>query len=105
VLISAIEEDNIITILLDEFMDLTRLQMDAAANNAFFINLEFVLPILEADELTPSLYAHSRKVIPTAVAPFKNDILKSCEFFRGLDVSFQIIHITTDRAIDAMGRN
>ena len=63
VLVATIEKDNVITVLLDQLVNLGWLQVNTAANDAILVDLKLMIAIVKANQLAPVLDAHSWKMI------------------------------------------
>ncbi|MNI43799.1 hypothetical protein D3C73_981420 [compost metagenome] len=83
-------------------MNLMRLKMLAATNDAIFIDVEFIVAIFKPNKFTSRFHAHTREVLAATIAPFEDNILKAGKLFRCLNIRLEIIHLTADRTVDAM---
>ena len=99
--VATVEEDDIVAALLDQFIDLFRLQMCAAANDTFGIDFKLARST-ESDDFVANLDGEFRKVISAAFAPLELHGVKSGVLLGFLDVLLTGIEITSDGAVDAV---
>ena len=78
--------------------------MLTAADNAFFINFNFIR-VIECYEFSLNCNVEFWEFIAGALRPFKSDLLKARILLCVLHIFAKIINVATDGAIDSSWRN
>lgn len=85
----------------NEFVQLLRLEVGAAAHHAVLIDLQFSGGA-EADDFLAGLHAQAGEVVAGAVGPFDVHVLEAGVLTCGLQILFEVLDVTANRGVDAV---
>lgn len=102
VLVATVEEHDVVTKLLHEFIHLLRFEMDTTANHAVFVDIKLIVAVFKSDQFTTRFDAHAREVVGCSIAPLEDDVFEARKLLGLFDVAFDVLNISANRAIDTV---
>src|SRR5699024_288184 len=102
--VAAVEEDDVITALIEEFVQRSRLEVLPSALDTVVGHLDLIGGA-EGDELRADLHAQTRAVIALSVGPFDIGVLERSVGLRSAHVLFDVEDVSAHCRVDAVLRH